>query len=219
MREVEWWSGTFDPDRAEFRAERHGRVDESDHYYASHSAFGPDGKPVLFGWAQKFPKGRGWNGRLGVPRRIWLDDTGELRSEPVEALAALRSTETILAAQVLPLALTLPEHALHEGELILDIGRDSRVQVELAGEKISIGADGVRFGDRPVVALPSTGTVRLRWLLDRSLLEVFVDARAAFTRVVPFPSATTVTLMAYEGPARLTAGRVWTLRTAPATFA
>lgn len=217
VREVEWWSGTFDPDRAEFHAERWGRVDESDHYYASHTAYSPDGSPVMFGWAQKFPKGRGWNGRLGVPRRIWLDDAGELRSEPVAALASLREAETVLAAQPLPLALPLPEGGLHEGELTLEIERGAGVRLELCGEQIDLAADTVRFGERPAVELPTPGTVQLRWLLDRSLLEVFVDARAAFTRVVPFPPAATIRLTMSAGSARLAAGRVWTLRAAPAT--
>lgn len=214
VREVEWWSGTFDPERGEFHAERWGRVDESDHLYASHSAFGPDGQPVLFSWAQKFPKGRGWNGRLGVPRRIWLDDAGELRSEPIAALAALRTAEIVLPAQSLPLTHALPENAMHEGEFSFEIDRGTQVQIELAGETIFLTADSVRFGERPAVELPGPGPVRLRWLLDRSLLELFINERATFTRVVAFPPATSLKI---TGSARLASGRVWTLRAAPAT--
>jgi hypothetical protein len=51
----------------------------------------------------------------------------------------------------------------------------------------------------------------LEWLLDRSVLELFVNARAVCTQVVAFPVPPVLTVRA-EGAATLESGRIWTLR-------
>lgn len=223
-REVEWHSGTLDLQTYRFHAERRGVLDASDHYYATHPATDPSGRTVLFGWAQKFPKHRGWNGCLGVPRRLWLDAAGDLCSEPVAEITALRTDEAICPAQALaaaPLALPLPATAMCDGEIVLERDPTSTVTFSLAGITVDIGPDGVRFDDRPPVPLADGArTVRTRWLLDRSLLELFVNDRATYTRVVAFPPATTAAqLSASGGPARLLSGRIWTLRATSSSVA
>jgi len=221
-REVEWHSGTLDLQTCRFHAERMGVVDASDHYYATHPAADPTGRTVLFGWAQKFPKHRGWNGCLGVPRRVWLDDDGWFCSEPVAELAALRTGETAWPAKTLsstPLSLPLPAGARHEGELTLARPAAATITFAIAGITLAVGPAGVQFDQRPPVPLPAGETrLQLRWLLDGSLLEVFVNDRAAYTRVVAFPVAATATLTATNGPAQLVAGTGWTLRAAPPTL-
>lgn len=218
-REVEWHVGTLDLDRGTFQVERSGRYDDSDHYYASHPAIAPDGRVLVFGWAQKFPAGRGWNGCLGAPRRVWLDDGGALCSEPVAELQALRGDVVELSAAELgaaPLALPLPDSALGEGDLELALPPDGGARLEIAGVTVVLSASGVAFDGRPRTPLDATGTVRVRWLLDRSLLELFVGGRAAYTRVVAFPVATPARLSAAGGGAHLRGGRLWTLRASPA---
>lgn len=223
-RAVEWHSGTIDWQTCRFRGERRGLVDVGDHYYATHSATDPSGQTVLFGWAQKFPLHRGWNGCLGVPRRLWLDAAGDLCSAPVAAIAALRTDGTACPATALaaaPLALPLPDAAMCDGEIVLERGPAATITLVLAGSTVGVGPDGVRFDRLPPVPLPADDPhVHVRWLLDRSLLELFVNDRAACTRVVDFPPAGhAAQLSATGGPARLLGGRVWTLRAASPTFA
>ncbi|MBP6508193.1 MAG: glycoside hydrolase family 32 protein [Opitutaceae bacterium] len=220
-RAVEWFSGTLDLHHYTFHIERRGRLDESDHYYATHPATDPTGRIVVFGWVRNFPKNRGWNGCLGVPRRLWLDAAGDLCSEPVTEIATLRTTQADYAPQPLsaaPIALPLPAEAMSDGELTLELAPAAQVVFEIAGVRIAFSADGVRFDDRPTVAL-APGRIRVRWLLDCSLLELFVNDRAAYTRVVSFPAAPVAQLHATAGTAQLSGGRVWTLRSAPSTFA
>ena len=247
VREAEWASGTLDLTTYTFHTERRGRVDESDSYYATQTIVDPSGRTVLVGWVQRFPKGRGWNGRLSSPRRIWLDAAGDLCAAPAAELAALRSAEKVFPALSLgpaPTSLDLPGDHLHEVELTLKRDPAATVRCEIAGVVIAIGPDGVRFNDRPPVA-HATGEAnglavarvsrtvndnhrdkhgsgdpchiadRVHWLLDRSMIEIFVNDRAVYTRVVPFPSTPVAQLTASGGYARLLAARAWALRPAP----
>lgn len=218
-REVEWHAGTLDLDRGTFNVEQRGSFDDSDHYYAAHAAVAPDGRSLVFGWAQKFPTGRGWNGCLGAPRRTWIDDSGALCSEPIPELAELRGDPTRLAAAELgsaALALPLPDDAMAEGELELALPADGGAKLEIAGVTVVVTATGASFNGRPPVPLAGGDRVRLRWLLDRSLLELFVGDRAAFTRVVDFPVASPARLVAVGGGAHLRGGTLWPLAPANA---
>ena len=220
VREVEWCSGTLDLATYTFHVERRGRVDESDSYYATQTIIDPSGRTVLVGWVQRFPKGRGWNGRLSAPRRIWLDAAGDLCAAPVAELATLRTSEVTFPAHVLgsaPMTLALPGDHLHEVELTFERSPAATVRCEAAGVQLAIGPDGVRFNDRPPVTLPASTPIRVHWLLDRSLIEIFVNDRDVYTRVVPFPCASIAHLSA-DGAARLLAGRAWALRAAPPTL-
>ena len=48
------------------------------------------------------------------------------------------------------------------------------------------------------------------------MIEIFVNDRAVYTRVVPFPSTPVAQLTSSGGHARLLSGRAWALRPAPA---
>lgn len=222
-RGVEWRSGTLDLARGVFHTRNRGRVDESLDYYATHPAIDPQGRVVLFGWARNFPKNRGWNGCLAVPRRIWLDDAGTFHSEPIAEINPLRGSKTALAASPLsaaPHALALPATPGCDGELTLRRTPSATILFELAGVRISLGPEGVRCGDRAVVPMADgERELHLRWLLDASLLEIFVNSRVACTQVVSCPIALVAQLSAFGGTAQLVRGSIWTLRPAPATLA
>lgn len=220
-REVEWCSGTLDLKNYTFNVERRGRVDESDSFYATQTIVDPSGRTVLVGWVQRFPKGRGWNGRLSAPRRIWLDADGDLCAEPVAELAALRAAEVNYPPQTLgaaPFSLALPGDHSHEVELTLERALSACVQLEIAGVRVTIGPDGASFNDRPPAPLAPGEKTRVRWLFDRSMIEIFVDDRAVYTRVVPFPSSPLAQLTATGGYVRLLGARAWALRAAPAVM-
>lgn len=220
-REVEWHVGTFDAATGAFRAERHGRVDASDHYYATQTIVDPAGRTILLGWARKFPEGRGWNGCLAAPRRAWLDAAGHFCTEPVTELAALRTSVVRLGEQQLgaqPLQFDLPGDASHEAELTFTRAAAATVRVEFAGTVVTVGPEGVRFEAGQPVPLAAGAPVRLRWMLDRSLVEGFVNGRASWTRVVPFPPPGFARVSAVGGSATLLAAQLHALRAAPPTF-
>jgi len=237
VREVEWCTGMLDLATYTFQVERRGRVDESDSFYAPHPMVDPTGRTLLFGWVQRFPKNRHWQGRLTAPRRIWLDDAGDLCAAPAAELAILRSGEKPFPAQTLgstPTPLALPGDHLHEVELTLEREPSATIRCEIAGVTISIGPGGVSFSGVAPAPPPvtqhspqppgsgdprsaATSPIRLHWLLDRSLIEIFVNGRAVYTRVVEFPSDPVAQLSA-DGPARLLIGRAWALRAAPPTL-
>lgn len=220
-RPVDWFSGTLDLKNYTFNVERSGRFDESFHYYATHPAIDPSGRVVVFGWVKDFPRGLGWNGCLGVPRRLWLDAQGDCCSAPVAEIEQLRGAATDYTPQTLsatPLDLTLPAGGSCDAELTLERSAATTIRFQIAGVSVAIEAHGVHFDARPLVPLGDPAApVRLRWLLDRSVLELFINDRATYTRVVPFPVAPVAKLSATDGPARLAAGRVWTLRAAPSS--
>ena len=229
VREVEWYTGMLDLATYTFQVERRGRVDESDSYYATQTIVDPTGRTLLFGWVQRFPKGRGWNGRLSAPRRIWLDDAGDLCAAPATELAVLRSAEKTFPARILSAtatSLALPGDHSHEVELTIERNPTATVRCEIAGVVIAIDPDGVRFSDK-VAQAPSPAPSqmqarapalphpdRIHWLFDRSMIEVFVNDRAVYTRVVEFPSAP-IAQLSSNGSARLLTARAWALRAAP----
>lgn len=197
-RAVEWFTGTLDLAAPAFRVRRHGRLDEGADFYATHTAADPQGRTVLFGWARNFPKNRGWNGCLATPRRLWLDDAGNLCSEPVPEIAAIRGLAIAFVPQTLsatPLSLALPGDAMCEGELAFQTDGEAQINISLAGAEISFA---------------KATLVKIRWLLDRSLLEIFVNGRA-HTQIVPFPPPSAAKISAVSGHARLVAGHAWAL--------
>ncbi|MEO6873454.1 MAG: glycoside hydrolase family 32 protein [Opitutaceae bacterium] len=221
VREVEWATGTLNLETYTFHVEQQGRVDEGDAFYATQTIVDPSGRTVLFGWVQRFPKGRGWNGRLNAPRHIWLDDAGWLCAEPVAELAALRTAEisyfaTTLGATIV--SLDLPGDHSHEVDLTVERVPTARIQLKIAGIDVVIGPDGVSFNAGRLVPLAPSATTRVRWLLDRSLIELFVGDRAVFTRVVAFPPSPIAQLTAAGGAAQLLSARAWSLRAAPPTM-
>ncbi len=224
VREVEWYTGMLDLATYTFQVEQRGRVDEGDAFYATQTIVDPAGRTILFGWVQRFPKGRGWNGRLNAPRRLWLDAGGHLCAEPVGELWKLRlygeqeKTYPVQDLSPAPVALDLPGDHMHEADLVLERASSATVRLEVAGVGVTIGADGVRFDDRPPVPLAPASTYRVRWLFDRSLLELFVGERVVYTKVVPFPAPSIARLTATGGTARLWTARAWALRAAPPTM-
>ena len=220
-REVEWCSGTFDLATCTFRIEQRGHVDEGKAFYATQTAVDSSGRTVLFGWVQGFPKGRGWNGRLAAPRRIWLDVSGYLCAEPVLEFWKLRTygpnekTYSVTDLGASPTSFELPGDAMHEADLAIERAPSATVRFEIAGVTTIVGPDGVRFDDCPPVPLAPHSTFGVRWFLDRSMLELFVGERAVCTKIVPVPSKSAFRIGATGGPAKLWMARAWAYRTPP----
>lgn len=222
-RRVEWFTGDFDPESGKFTAKRRGLMDYSDHYYAPNCFKDDAGRNLLFGWVRGFPKGRGWNGCLTLPRRLSVDAGGVVNQQPAPETDLLRGERMRIRNRPLssePLVAEARGNTL-EIEAILERGdatkvglevlrsedgkRSARItwdgkQLEVAGTPMSL------FGDL-------TGErVELRAFLDRSVIEVYA-AGQSLTRVVPFESGDDRVAAFAEGQgARLTALTVWKLQ-------
>ncbi|MBW7894802.1 MAG: glycoside hydrolase family 32 protein [Opitutaceae bacterium] len=217
--EMEWHVGRFDPDTGRFAPERSGLFDAGHNYYATQAKLAPDGRILAFGWVRGFASGRGWNGCLGAIREVRLDDTGTVCSTPLAELTALQSHATPLPAATLgpePLRLPLAQPDSSRGVVSFNPQPGAVLWLELAGAVVRIDDAGVHFDDRPVLPLAHNGHLRCEWLLDRSVLEWFVNERACCTQIVTHPTPPTLALRA-EGDVRLETGCTWTMSPTPAT--
>jgi hypothetical protein len=132
---VEYRSGHFDPDAAVFDVAGGGRVDHGTCFYATNVyPTGCRDGPVLVGWVRGWDRGRGWNGILGVPRAIDLDEAGRLLQRPISALQSLRR---------------LPGGRVDAGELGAAVSiegvRAPAVEVDVVLRPPSDGSCGVRL--------------------------------------------------------------------------
>lgn len=216
-KEMQWFTGTLDLQNFRFHVENHGWFDASLDYYATHAKPGPDGRVFAFGWIRHFPKQRGWNGCLAVPREVWLGTNGELCTAPLREITGLHADETSFAATTLaqsPLRLELGNHSACHGELVLRLPDGGSASIGLAGITTVIATNEVRFADRPGLTLPAEAQIRFRWLLDRSVLELFVNDRACFTRVIACPAADELVVQATPGT-ELISARAFALKLKP----
>jgi beta-fructofuranosidase len=238
---VEYTVGDFDPDGLTFTPETHGILDpgvtrqnhrgelssaaQNANFYATNIAYGPDGDCILFGWVRGFRTGQGWNGCLALPRVLTLGADGRPRQQPVPDVESLRGAQLADMARL----------HLDGAAQALDGVRGDALELQLsislqgatrAGVRLRCAADG--SGGWPIdydgqtlrvnetsLALPDREQVTLRILLDRTVLEVFVnDGEHAITQVAYTAAAddVDVRLVAEGGEALLTDIRAWTMQ-------
>jgi beta-fructofuranosidase len=215
LRAMEWHRGALDLENYQFIATQAGRLDASPDCYASQAKLDAAGQPIVLSWARNFPKNRGWNGCLGVPRRVWLAADG-LCSAPCHELAQLQGDPVTYPAMEIsgePLELALPGADSSHGRLQFERGSGARLTLRLAGVSVTIDDDGVRFDDFAPYVLPVSAQIEFIWLLDRSLLELFVNDRATCTRIVTHPTTGPLTVTS-EGSCRSAGGTAWSMRAA-----
>jgi beta-fructofuranosidase len=169
-----------------------GRAD----FYAPNSMLDPQGRRILWGWVEAGPAGACWRGVLTLPRALSLRADGRLGIEPLPELAGLRGRhqrwESIPLGQDAPVAVTaLPSETVEiraelelgsARELALTLGRSSRRPEEIAvaydhqAGRLSCAGRSGRFR-----VLPGEDGLQLRIFLDRSVVEVYANGRAALT--------------------------------------
>ncbi|MBG6085022.1 glycoside hydrolase family 32 protein [Zhihengliuella flava] len=229
--------GSYDGQR--FVIDRIQRLDLGGrHAYAPQTFRDEAGRRVLWSWMQE---GRddaataavGWSGAMTVPRRLWLDDDGVLRSEPVPELTTLRGEQLLPADEVssgvdlagvdLDIEFTATIDAGGRVDVVLfatadgaertvlELRRDGdglRVKLDRSRSTLSTSCDTSSHAG----AVPATDpTARVRILLDRSSVEVFVDGIALTTRVYPTRTDARQISISATGPARLDTARAWRL--------
>lgn len=218
--------------------ERMSWVDNT--YFAPESLEAPGGRRIMWAWIfdqwdEATEKAAGWSGVFALPRELSLRDDHRLEIRPIRELESLRYNPRGLPAQpvdgiVTPdlrggreldmelqfdtwtaasfgLAVcvshdgseqTLVGYDAEKGELFVDTTRSSRRGLGLAVREA--GPLSVAAGE----------TLRLRIIVDRSVIEVFANDRQAVTRrVYPDAGSTGVTLFANGGTATLSALTLW----------
>jgi beta-fructofuranosidase len=165
-------------------------------FYAPNSMLDRQGRRIQWGWVQVGPPGACWRGVLTLPRVLGLRAGGELGIEPLPELARLRKHhqrwERILLAKDAHEILTdLPSDTVEvcaefelggAREVGLTLGHVSpgRRQIAVAYDH---EAGRLRCAERSgeFRVLPGEGRLRLRIFLDRSVVEVYANGRAALT--------------------------------------
>jgi beta-fructofuranosidase len=223
-----------------FKPEATGTVDAGDHFYAAQSMRDGNGRRLMWGWLRERPDelANHHPTRIGVmssPRVVSLTEAGQLQSEPVPELGKLRGVHWRRAAEVLEdgQALVLSEVS---GEAIdiearVELGNASKIELVLSfvgelQEAIAVSVDR-RVGELSIdhvlgdEVLPGprtslragAGSVQLRVLFDRSVVEVFSDLTAPLTEMV-YPKRiqlSGVKVVSTGGQAHLESVDVWQL--------
>lgn len=214
-RQVEWQIGTLDLQNYTFQAAQSGRLDANRKCYACQTKIGPDGRALVFNWVRDFPQNQGWNGCFGVIRHLRVDENLRLMSAPIGEIAKLQDEKISYPAKTLTPAahhLIMPGEGSSQGQLSLKLSDDALLQIDLCGITVVIDQNGVRFNDEAVSPLPSLTQINFRWLLDRSLLELFVNDCSTYTMVVAYPSANQLLLKTSRGRVQLEDSHAWSMR-------
>lgn len=196
MGRVLWKSGLYDGKR--FTPEKEG-VADFNAYYAQRSMLDRDGKRILWGWIpERRPEAEhraaGWAGAMALPRVLSLSSNGELETVPAPEVDMLRGTHTSIRGSAPDAKTKLDALRIRDlaAELQLECAADRPLAIELRAE------DGARFAEvaydpaasgnelrfnntRAAVATARGEPLRLRLLVDGSVLELFANRTTAVT--------------------------------------
>jgi beta-fructofuranosidase len=89
---VDWFVGDLDEKTMRFTPKTRGKVDYGQVYAPSVLVQGVE-RPILWGWINGVPGGKGWRHCLTMPRLLSIDTQGRLRQKPTPQLSSLRETQ------------------------------------------------------------------------------------------------------------------------------
>jgi beta-fructofuranosidase len=206
--------GTFTGTR--FVPRRIQRLDLGPDFYAPCLYAAPDGRLITWGWSWEArtaarQRTEGWAGILGLPRELTVDDD-RVHVRPLAEFAGLRDVELPVerrptadgwrvggvsgaenvvdlevdlgpAAELVDLRLCRSPHQEEVTVLHVDRRRGA-LWLDRGASSLDPDASGGRFGG--TIETDPGGPQRLRVVIDRSVIEVFVDDRISLTaRVYP----------------------------------
>lgn len=167
----------------------------------------------------------GWNGTLGLPNVLSVDDEGTLRGHPIKALDRLRGEKTSIKGKVV------------DGELDLAAqvkGNTLEVQIEIlpqSAKEIAIHLSGTAVATyevetrtltlphRTPVVLRSTenaAPLKLRLYLDRTIMDVYADDYTQLLTSTIALSDQGLKITTEGGPAKVLSLNAWQMN--PAKF-
>ena len=225
--------GSYDPAARKFERERVQSIDYGTDFYAPQTLESYDGRRIMIAWMQNWatcgchPQGCRWFGQMTLPRELSLRD-GRLIQNPVRELEAYRghkisykdllvTSETTLSGvsgRLMDLTVTVrpvngrASYQAFRLHLAKDGRRETLIRYKVSNSTLRLDRthsgfpyDIVNVRDFPV--RPRDGEIKLRIIMDRYSLEVFVnDGEQAATMVIYTPlSADAVSFEVVEGAA------------------
>jgi beta-fructofuranosidase len=207
---VHWEVGTFDRRELLFHSETRGLLDHGS-YYAAKSMVDAKGRRILWGWVEETRSAEecvaaGWAGAMALPRVLTLGSDNELRMEVppefhslrhnVKSLQKADSTETVATALAnLPIqtraGMVVCTFKAGERAFGLELGASGQ-SAPLFAIKYdnAIGKPSVTIADQTLPLSPDRdGISTLNLWMDGSVIETFVDNKAAMTARCYAPSS------------------------------
>jgi beta-fructofuranosidase len=188
-------------------------------------------------WDEATEKAAGWSVVFALPRELWLRDDLRLGMRPIEELKGLRYNERKAAPTVLNYGKDVELKDLSgdavDLELSFDPGAGSIFGVKVrcaadGSEETVVGYDvsskqlfvdttrssaagmGLKVRESGPLTLKPGEQLKLRVLLDKSVIEVFANDRQAITRRI-YPAAGSRRIKAFStgGASQLTSAVLW----------
>lgn len=207
--------GTWTPGE-DFRPITGYRTSDWGHnYYASQSLLAPDGHRIAFAWMGGFAlpmasQADGWAGQLGVPRELTLGEDDRVRARPIAEIRELRgdaidfgafevgvdqNVRLLQDAGPLDMLLEVDLSATSSEQVCVDVHRTSaadftRIAYDDLSGRVWVDRGTNRATDRGSRSAPFDGgeMLRLRILVDRGSVEVFIGDGAETLSSLSFPA-------------------------------
>ncbi|GIW88341.1 MAG: invertase [Isosphaeraceae bacterium] len=225
---VDWFVGEFDPETPSFTPTARGKIDDGQVYAPSVLVEGVE-RPILFGWINGVPSGKGWRHCLTLPRQLSIGRLdGRLKQMPYTQLRELIDADLpdrhLFRDSIEGRELLGPEWSGDSLwlQVSLDPGKARAVGLDLLVSDDGTGGVPIRFdgrslevaGTKAEVPLQPGESLHLAIYLDRSILEVVslrgeaasiagtntpADGSAWISRVVDFDPARTRVALRAEG--------------------
>ena len=226
--------GRYDPVTHAFDRRKVQAVDDGLDFYAPQTALAPDGRRILIGWMQcwattgQAPRPHPWYGRMSLPRELFLRD-GRLCQRPVREIETLWQAETRLAGITVEARTALP--GIRGRSLDLNVTVDADASPACRRFALRFAEGGGLFAEircdlalgelvfdrshcgsrrdiphiRRIRAVPHSGKLTLRLILDKDCAELFInDGERVLSVLVDAPeTAQGISFAAFGGPVRL----------------
>jgi beta-fructofuranosidase len=210
-----WQTGTFDTHALVFHAERGGYLDYGS-FYAAKTQLDRAGNRILWGWiTESRPEAEyraaGWAGMMSLPRVLTLDERGDLRSESASQVNSLRQRERKANLTGNPETDHQRIGDLHLEDCCGEITCSFKAGTEpVEVSLVAVSGDGAalltcRFDpahsgaiqiENKAVPAGDAREIQLRFLIDGSVIECFVNSAGAYTKRFYLPGSTSPTVRA-----------------------
>ena len=196
-------------------------------FYAPNSLEDDRGRRIQWGWLMGGgTPGLPWNGMLTLPRQLTLAPDRHLQIAPVAEVDTLRDAvlADIHAQQLKPgESLDVCRGTQFDAVLKVKKAKQGRIQLALfqsaAGDQattvtLDLATGKLACGDKSGIAAFGAGdTVTLRVLVDRSVIEVYVDQRTVMSlRAYPAENDAGFRLDAADAPVEVSRIQVWRMK-------
>ncbi len=203
---VYYFLGDFDLENLKFIPESEGILDYSDHYYAQETILDDQGDLYVMAWIPGWDRpflpyftdedvkleDRSWNGSFAIPRKLSLDNSGKLISNPVNSIQQLRGKQKTFPYFEVPVdGPTTAVNVLEdiqgnqlEMQLTLDLHTSSFCGINLLADSTGNGGLAIVWSGNVLnvdgVEVPMHGYAKgdllnLQIFVDKQIVEVFIN--------------------------------------------